>query len=219
MKRKTLLATGLVVALAAAASVPVLAHGTGGQGMGQGMGQGYGQGMGQGYGPGAMMDNDGDDGPRGGGPGQMGRGYGQGMPGGGYGMMGGQGGPGMMGGYGGMGGGMMSTLMTQFDANGDGTVSPEELRAGLQGELKKYDANSDGTLSLDEFATLYAALTRPATVRHFQALDVNGDGKVTADEISAPADRFEWMQKVWQSHQGGAMPQGEAGSMKKDGGN
>lgn len=228
MKRKTVLAAGLVATLVGVAAIPALSHGTG---------QGW-SGMGwnsQGSGPGTMMDNDGDEG--GPGYGQMGPGYGRGMPGGGPGAMmgyGGQGGPGFMGGEGGygmmgrmmamhggagfgpMGGqGTMGALFQKFDSNGDGTVTPDELRAGLSGELKQYDKNGDGTLSLDEFAAFYADITRTAMVRHFQALDADGNGQISATEMTAPADRMEQMQKFWQSQRGDGTAMPGAGMMNE----
>ena len=90
--------------------------------------------------------------------------------------------------------GPMGAMMEAFDADGDGTTSPDELRAALQAQLAEYDADGDGTLSLGEFETLHAAMTRAVTVDRFQALDNDGDGRVTADEITAPADRMARMQ-------------------------
>lgn len=121
------------------------------------------------------------------------------------GMMGG--GMGMMGQHGGMMGmGMMgsgqSYAMATFDTNKDGTLSPEEMTAGIQAELKTYDTDANGTLSLDEFAAMHAAHTRPMTVRAFQMHDADGDAQVTEAEMTATA-------AMMQSHVGdqqGGMP-------------
>ena len=89
-----------------------------------------------------------------------------------------------------------------FDTNKDGTLSPEELTAGIQAELKTYDADANGTLSLDEFAAMHAAHTRPMTVRVFQMHDADGDAQVTEAEMAALAE-------IMQSHmaaQPGGMP-------------
>jgi hypothetical protein len=106
----------------------------------------------------------------------------------GVGMMGGHdemmgGGMGMMG----MMGGAQSYAMATFDTNKDGTLSPEEMTAGIKAELKTYDTDANGSLSLEEFAVMHAAHTRPMTVRAFQMHDADGDAQVTEAEMSAMA--------------------------------
>ncbi len=135
--------------------------------------------------------------------------HGQSM-GGGMGMMGGH--DGMMGGHGGIGmmmGGAQGHAMAGFDSNEDGTISPEEMTAGIQGELKTYDADANGTLSLEEFAAMHAAHTRPMTVRAFQMHDPDGDAQVTEAEMAAMAAK---MQGHMSSRQGG-MPGAGQGMM------
>ena len=58
---------------------------------------------------------------------------------------------------------------TKLDANGDGKLSPEELKA--------IDTNGDGKISADE-AKAYGI-----PEGHFNKLDVNGDGFITQDEM------------------------------------
>ena len=103
---------------------------------------------------------------------------------------------GLMGGAMGMMAGGQSYAMATFDADKDGTLSPEEMTAGIQAELKTYDTDANGTLSLEEFAVMHAAHTRPMTVRAFQMHDADGDAQVTEAEMSAMAD-------MMQSHMGG----------------
>ena len=118
------------------------------------------------------------------------------------GMMGGQGGmSGMMAHMQKMGGGMMGgmgpmSMMLAFDTDGDGTVSPEELRTGLQAKLGEFDADGDGSLSISEFETLHSAMIRETMVDRFQYLDADGDGTVTAGEMTAPADVMTRMQSM-----------------------
>ena len=111
-------------------------------------------------------------------PGQM-MGGGKGMMENHYGMMGGHGGMGMM-----MGAGQNYAMAT-FDTDKDGTLSPEEITAGIQGEIKTYDADGNGTLSLEEFSVMHAAHTRSMTVRAFQMHDPDGDAQVTEAEMAA----------------------------------
>jgi|TARA_R110002051_G_scaffold272570_1_gene333136 Ca2+-binding EF-hand superfamily protein len=105
------------------------------------------------------------------------------------------GGMGMMGGHdnsmgramGMMMGGSGSYAMATFDTDSDGTLSPEEMTAGIQAELSTYDTDANGTLSLEEFAVMHAAHTRPMTVRAFQMHDADGDAQVTDAEMAAMA--------------------------------
>jgi len=112
-------------------------------------------------------------------------------------------GPGMMDAMGGTGGmGMMDRDMIGLmqrpmmggataDANGDGTVSPDEAHGQLQALHAEADTDGDGALSLGEFEALHAIIVRDMMVDRFQHLDEDGDGKVTAGEMTAPADRME----------------------------
>ena len=124
-----------------------------------------------------------------------------GMLGGGMDMMGG-----MMSGGMGMMGGAQSYAMANFDTNKDGTLSPEEMTAGIQSELKTYDTDANGTLSLDEFAAMHAAHTRPMTVRAFQMHDADGDAQVTAAEMATMATM---MQNMMARQQGGMSEAGK----------
>ena len=102
---------------------------------------------------------------------------------------------GMMGGM--MGGGMMSGMnsyaMRMFDADKDGTLTPEEMTKGMQAEIKTYDTDTNGTLSLAEFDTMHAAHTRTMMVRAFQMHDEDGDGQVTEAEIATLAAMMQMM--------------------------
>lgn len=199
MKRKSLFAIGLIASTIAGGVA--FAHGSGGFGSGTGPFAGQGMMMNQQGGPGMMggmgpADDMGDmmqmmmrmHGPMMGG-GMMGSGAGP-M---GFGMMGGQ-------------------FGEAFDADGNGTVTPEELRAGLTAQLKQYDADGDGSLSLAEFEALHNAMTRNFMVDRFQALDEDGDGKITGDEMAAPAnwmERMQMMRSLAPAAPGEQMPMGQ----------
>ena len=134
----------------------------------------------------------------------------QGMMGGRDGMMGG-----MMGAM--MGGGMMSGMnsyaMRMFDADKDGKVTPEEMTAGMQAEIKTYDTDTSGALSLAEFEVMHAAHMRTMTVRAFQMHDEDGDGQVTEAEIATMATM---MQMMMARPKGGPGMQGDNDGMMDD---
>ena len=102
---------------------------------------------------------------------------------------------GMMGGgmIGGMMSGMNSYAMRTFDANKDGTLTPEEMTAGMQAEVATYDTDTSGSLSLAEFEAMHAAHTRTMMVRAFQMHDEDGDGQVTEAEMATMAAMMEMM--------------------------
>lgn len=68
------------------------------------------------------------------------------------------------------------------DANGDGTLSQDEVRKLHADLLAAHDADGDGSLSLEEFEGLWREATRTVAVRAFQSLDTDGDAIVTGTE-------------------------------------
>lgn len=116
-----------------------------------------------------------------------------------------------------MGGGMMGPMgggmMQMFDADGDGTVTPEEMRTQLQAKLAEYDSDGDGTLSIAEFETLHSAMIRETMVDRFQFLDADGDGMVTAEEMAAPAKMMERAQMMRSNMGQPPMQRGDADGM------
>ena len=124
-----------------------------------------------------------------------------------------QGHMGMMGGHDGMRGGGMGMMggasnyaMATFDTNKDGAISPEEMSAGIQAELKTYDKDANGKLSLEEFGAMHTVHMRPMTVRAFQMHDADGDAQVTEAEMATMAE-------MMQSHMAG-QPNGMPGMGK-----
>ena len=83
----------------------------------------------------------------------------------------------------GKGGDIVRGILSQADADADGSVTQAEidaLRATLVGSA---DVSGEGDLSLDEFQTVYLQLVRPQMVDAFQNLDEDGDATVTAAEL------------------------------------
>ena len=120
---------------------------------------------------------------------------------------------GMLGGMmGGLMGNMNSYAMRMFDADKDGTLTPEEMAAGMQAEIKTYDTDTSGTLSLAEFEAMHAAHTRTMLVRAFQMHDEDGDGQVTEAEIATMARMMQMMARS----KGGPGMQGDNGGMMDD---
>lgn len=100
----------------------------------------------------------------------------------GHGRMGGHGmrGGGMMG-----GGEMMRTLFAQIDADGNGSVTQEEVDAFRAAKVAEADVSGDGALSIEEFDTIYREFTRSRMVDMFQDFDADGDGVISPEEADA----------------------------------
>jgi hypothetical protein len=166
MKRKTILTMGAVAtaAVIGAIAIPAIAEGPDGWGHGTMMRQ--------------MQGQRGDDMRGHDGAGMM-------MQHGGHGWMR----PGPMG----MGGLTENPVYQSFDADQDGTVSTAELEAGLAALLGEHDADGNGALSRDEFAALFAQVTRSMAERPFTMLDADQDGEISAEEMAFPAQMMARM--------------------------
>ncbi|MBN2906691.1 MAG: hypothetical protein JXJ18_08285 [Rhodobacteraceae bacterium] len=88
------------------------------------------------------------------------------------------------------GGEMFRTIFEAVDADGDRSVTQVEIDAYRATQLAEVDASGDGALSIEEFDTLYRALTRARMVDTFQELDADGDGQITAKEIDTRIARI-----------------------------
>ena len=107
----------------------------------------------------------------------------------GAGPMGGQGMMGQMGGAD-LDDGPMGMMFDRFDADGDGTVTKEEIAAKRTADAVALDANGDGKLSAEE---LVAADMRRVQLRveervkaRIAAQDADGDGMLSAAELAMP---------------------------------
>ena len=57
-------------------------------------------------------------------------------------------------------------------------------------QLTEFDQNGDGSLTLEEYQALWLDAMRERMVDHFQAHDDDGDGMVTVEEFGEPFDRM-----------------------------
>jgi Ca2+-binding EF-hand superfamily protein len=92
-------------------------------------------------------------------------------------------------------------MFRRLDTNGDGKITAEETPERAKELVRRADADGDGIVTKDEFVKVAAQLRDrlglpPGTVpgqpafppdRLFTTLDADGDGKISAEEMSAAA--------------------------------
>lgn len=74
-------------------------------------------------------------------------------------------------------------MIQRFDKNGDGVLEIKELPELLQQRLAAADTNKDGKLSVQELEAHRATRMEEHGKKKFAALDKNGDGVLTKDEV------------------------------------
>lgn len=78
------------------------------------------------------------------------------------------------------------------DANNDGRITHEELVAYRTKLFEAADTNKDGVLDSAEMAAHMRARMAKRIAARLAAFDKNKDGKLTLDEVPAPARRHFW---------------------------
>lgn len=107
-----------------------------------------------------------------------------------------------------------------IDANGDGKITPDEMKAWQAKQVDGLDANNDGYLTEDEivnFRTKQAeARIKARVAAMFAKRDLNGDGKLSAAEMmSAPRDMIaQRMFRMADRNKDGAVSQAEFDAAK-----
>lgn len=82
---------------------------------------------------------------------------------------------------------MMQKLFGLVDVNKDGSVTQDEIDAYRAEQVANADSNGDGALNIEEFDSIYRAMTRSRMVDIFQDFDADGDGTISPAELD---DRF-----------------------------
>ncbi len=75
--------------------------------------------------------------------------------------------------------------MAKVDLNGDGFISQSEFLAPAMERFTKTDANNDGFIDEGERKTEREARKVDRETRRFDRSDINGDGVISRDEVSA----------------------------------
>lgn len=85
----------------------------------------------------------------------------------------------------GKGKGKGGEFIKRLDKNGDGNLAKDEAPEQLWSRMSRLDTNNDEVISAEEFAAARTRMSQPGQM--FERLDSNKDGKITQDEVPAPA--------------------------------
>ena len=77
--------------------------------------------------------------------------------------------------------------LSQYDTNGDGVVTSDEILAAKTTEFTDADTNGDDALSLAEFQNLQNSLQTSRIESAFDNLDADDDSSITLAELTASA--------------------------------
>lgn len=87
-------------------------------------------------------------------------------------------------------GGDLAAKLRPFDANNDGIVTAEEIKAGREAYVGSLDANGDGKISVEELTNArlngVEVMTEERAKAFVEARDVDGDGLLSAAELATP---------------------------------
>ena len=80
--------------------------------------------------------------------------------------------------------------MTEADTDGDGTLTRAEIDASRTAQVGNVDTDGNGALTIEECETLHNDFMRERMVDAFQALDADGDGEISTEELDTRVDRL-----------------------------
>jgi EF hand len=90
-----------------------------------------------------------------------------------------------MGKHGGRHGHWGRMMLTEMDADKDGTVTSAEIAAHEAAQAAEVDADKNGTITVEELIAHHEKMRQQHMAERLKAMDQNGDGNVSVDEYEA----------------------------------
>lgn len=77
------------------------------------------------------------------------------------------------------------TMLTEIDADKDGTVTSAEIAAHEAAQAAEIDADKNGTITADELIAHHEKMRQQRMADRLKAMDRNADGNVSVEEYEA----------------------------------
>lgn len=90
----------------------------------------------------------------------------------------------------------MSFRALFIDADGDGSITEDEVALAQNALVAGADLSGEGDISLEEYEAIFLELMRDSLVDSFHELDEDGSGQITSGEMDeAVAELFNWVDR------------------------
>jgi Ca2+-binding EF-hand superfamily protein len=76
-------------------------------------------------------------------------------------------------------------MLTEMDADKDGTVTSAEIKAHEAAQAAEIDADKNGTITAEELIAHHEKMRQQHMAERLKAMDQNGDGNVSVEEYEA----------------------------------
>jgi Ca2+-binding EF-hand superfamily protein len=76
-------------------------------------------------------------------------------------------------------------MLTEMDADKDGTVTSAEIKAHEAAQAAEIDADKNGTITVEELVAHHEKMRQQHMAERLKAIDQNGDGNVSLEEYEA----------------------------------
>lgn len=102
-------------------------------------------------------------------------------------------------------------LFEQFDLDGDGALTRDEIAMGAGARFNETDTNGDGLVSAEELAAEVEKRSAERIAKRIERNDADGDGMLSLDEMQArfPAERLDRLFERADADQDGALTMAE----------
>lgn len=80
--------------------------------------------------------------------------------------------------------GKMGAIVSQLDADSDGTITQAEIASGTAAHAAEIDSDGNGVISAEELVAMHQRKRQDKAAKHLAIADTNGDGQISIEEFA-----------------------------------